>query len=43
MSKLYGDDVYLARAIEHLHQYIDGLSMFEQSPLPIGDRSNVDL
>jgi TetR/AcrR family transcriptional regulator, transcriptional repressor for nem operon len=26
MSKLYGDDVYLDRAIDHLHQYINGLS-----------------
>jgi TetR/AcrR family transcriptional regulator, transcriptional repressor for nem operon len=26
MSKLYGTDLYLDRAIEHLHQYINGLS-----------------
>jgi TetR/AcrR family transcriptional regulator, transcriptional repressor for nem operon len=26
MSKLYGDDIYLERAIEHLHQYINGLA-----------------
>lgn len=26
MSKLYGDDIYLDRAIDHLHQYINGLS-----------------
>jgi TetR/AcrR family transcriptional regulator, transcriptional repressor for nem operon len=26
MSKLYGNDSYLDRAIEHLHQYINGLS-----------------
>jgi len=32
MSKLYGTDVYLDRAIEHLHQYIDGLSTIERSP-----------
>jgi hypothetical protein len=25
MSKLYGNDIYLDRAIEHLHQYIDSL------------------
>jgi TetR/AcrR family transcriptional regulator, transcriptional repressor for nem operon len=27
MSKLYGTDIYLDRAIQHLHQYIDGLSL----------------
>lgn len=26
MSKLYGNDIYLDRAIDHLHQYINGLS-----------------
>jgi TetR/AcrR family transcriptional regulator, transcriptional repressor for nem operon len=26
MSKLYGDDVYLERAIAHLHDYINGLA-----------------
>ncbi|PSB59066.1 TetR/AcrR family transcriptional regulator [Chamaesiphon polymorphus] len=26
MSKLYGTDIYLDRAIEHLHQYINGLA-----------------
>jgi TetR/AcrR family transcriptional regulator, transcriptional repressor for nem operon len=26
MSKLYGDDVYLDRAIAHLHDYINGLA-----------------
>ncbi len=26
MSKLYGDDIYLDRAIAHLHQYINSLS-----------------
>jgi TetR/AcrR family transcriptional regulator, transcriptional repressor for nem operon len=26
MSKLYGDDVYLDRAISHLHDYINGLA-----------------
>ena len=34
MSKLYGTDVYLDRAIEHLHQYIDGLSMWEGTRPP---------
>jgi TetR/AcrR family transcriptional regulator, transcriptional repressor for nem operon len=28
MSKLYGSDIYLDRAINHLHQYIDDLSQF---------------
>jgi TetR/AcrR family transcriptional regulator, transcriptional repressor for nem operon len=28
MSKLYGTDIYLDRAIDHLHQYINGLSVF---------------
>jgi TetR/AcrR family transcriptional regulator, transcriptional repressor for nem operon len=27
MSKLYGTDIYLDRAITHLHQYIDDLSL----------------
>jgi TetR/AcrR family transcriptional regulator, transcriptional repressor for nem operon len=27
MSKLYGDDIYLDRAIEHLHQYINSLAI----------------
>ncbi|WP_373539233.1 TetR/AcrR family transcriptional regulator [Chamaesiphon sp.] len=26
MSKLYGDDIYLERAIAHLHDYINGLA-----------------
>jgi hypothetical protein len=26
MSKLYGDDTYLDRAIAHLHDYINGLA-----------------
>jgi TetR/AcrR family transcriptional regulator, transcriptional repressor for nem operon len=30
MSRLYGTDVYLDRAIDHLHQYINGLSDSQQ-------------
>ena len=30
MSKLYGDDVYLDRAISHLHEYIKGLAALKQ-------------
>lgn len=29
MSKLYGNDTYLDRAIDHLHQYINGLAALE--------------
>jgi TetR/AcrR family transcriptional regulator, transcriptional repressor for nem operon len=29
MSKLYGTDLYLDRAIEHLHQYVNGLAILK--------------
>ena len=31
MSKLYGDDIYLDRAISHLHDYINGLAAQSKS------------
>jgi TetR/AcrR family transcriptional regulator, transcriptional repressor for nem operon len=36
MSKLYGTDIYLDRSIDHLHQYINSLSLF-----PIDSGSHV--
>jgi TetR/AcrR family transcriptional regulator, transcriptional repressor for nem operon len=36
MSKLYGTDIYLDRSIDHLHQYINSLSLF-----PIDSESHI--